>query len=288
MLTHPINYFAPGGVEEACALLNEHEHSAVLAGGTVLVPDMTSGKARPSTVVDLRRAGMDAVTVDGAEVTVGATTTYSTLSSHDMLRATQPLLGMVADQITGGLQIKNRGTAGGSVCYANPASDIPMCLVALGASVVLRTTNGSRELPVSDFVVDAFRTDRDPNELLSEIRIPRTNRRRPQWAFVKLKFGESSWPIVSAACCLELDEDRKLVAGSLTVGGASRTPAVTDLQSLSGQRVTDQVARDAGELLAEAIDEPWADELAPADYRQRVVAVVARRAVQTAASMQHQ
>ena len=164
-----MRYTRPTDVDGVTAALADGD-AVVVGGGTMVVPEMTHGRVRPSAVVDLARAGLAGITRgDGAWV-VGAMTTYTELE-----RSAVPLLATVARGITGGPQIRNRGTVGGSASHANPSSDVPAALVALSARLRLAKTGGVREVAAADFFVGAFRTAREPDEVLTAITVPDTD-----------------------------------------------------------------------------------------------------------------
>lgn len=252
-----MRYTRPSDVDGATAALADGD-AVVIGGGTMVVPEMTHGRVRPAVVVDLARAGLAGITRgDGAWV-VGAMTTYT-----DLARSAVPLLATVARGITGGSQIRNRGTAGGSASYANPSSDVPATLVALNARLRLAKAGGVREVPAADFFLDAFRTARAPDEVLTAITVPDTD---AALGYVKFKLAEGSWPIVTAAT----------VAGSTTItvvlGGAAAVPVPVELERSSWR---EQLRSEVDRVLTE----PWDDVLAPGGYRARIAPVIAARSV---------
>jgi CO/xanthine dehydrogenase FAD-binding subunit len=176
----------------------------------------------------------------------------------------------MADGITGGAQIRNQGTIGGSACFANPSSDVPACLVALGARLRLHGRDGSRTVDAADFFVDAFRTALRPGELLADIvfAVP-----SGAYGYSKLKLNESSWPIATAVAAREPGG-----AGAwVTLGAVHRRPLRLDVTSLNGADAH-QAAGGLDELTRSALEDPWSDVLAPGEYRRDVAGTVARRA----------
>jgi aerobic carbon-monoxide dehydrogenase medium subunit len=263
----PIAYHAPRDAAEACELLADRgDAAAVLGGGTWLVPMMVRGERQVSDVVDVRDARIDGIARRGDDVEVGAMATYSGLLASDVVRDRVPLLRIVAAGITGGAQIRNVGTVGGAACFAVPSSDIPACLVALGARMLVRGPDGSREIPADAFFVDAFKTALRPAELLTAIVVPGDATRV---GYHKLKLCESSWPIATAAAVVR--------GGRTTVamGAVARMPLRFDLDSAAAPDQLDA-------LVQERLAEPWEDALAPARYRHAVAGTVARRALQDA------
>lgn len=257
MISHPFAFFRPESLEEALALAAEHGADArALAGGTVLVPEMNRGALRPGAVIDLSRCGLGRA----APGRVGALATYRELAGLP------GLLGAAAAGVTGGAQVRNRATAGGSACYGNPSSDVPAVLVALEAVLVLVSVRGERRVPAAAFFVDAFATAAQPDELLVAIDLPPGDGWR--FGYRKLKFGESSWPIVTAAALVHADGRVRVV-----LGGAAATPVAVEPGG----------AGELEEAVRAALVEPWSDVLADSAYRRRVAPVVARRALEAAA-----
>lgn len=254
MTAHRFSLHVPESVGAAVAIAAEHGSDAMaLAGGTVLIPEVVAGRRRPRVVVDLRRSGLDGV----GSTFVGATATYRALSS-------QPgLLGAMAKGITGGAQLRNWATIGGSLAFANPSSDAPAVVLALEATVVARSARGERRLAAGDFFLDAFRTALAADELLIGFEFPPGD----GFGYHKLKFGESSWPVVTAAASRR--DGRLRVA----VGGAAAVPFVVAVESVA----------DVEEAIHAALAEPWSDVLASADYRRRVAPLIARRAAESIA-----
>lgn len=258
MIRTQLRFHTPASVEEAVRLLGEHE-TAVLGGGTVLVPLMSRGERTCFNLIDLRRAGLDSIEDDSDGVVVGARTSYSSLASSPLCRARLPLLAEAASRITGGAQVRNRGTLAGSACYANPGSDAPTVLVALEARLRLQSASGTREIEAADFFRGAFTTALAPTELVSHIVLPY---QRGAYAYEKVKFCEGSWPVVTAAVTVGADGERRL-----TLGGVCPRPVCVPHVAL------DSVEQQVGESL-----EPlWSDELAPGAYRGAMAPRLARR-----------
>jgi aerobic carbon-monoxide dehydrogenase medium subunit len=280
MIRTSLRYHAPNSLPEACQILAEAGGGgAVIGGGTIVVPRMTRGEQSVTDAVHIRRLNLAAIETGGLGVRVGAGVTYT-----DLLNAPAGdlpgLLVTMAGGITGGRQIRNQGTLGGSACYANPSSDVPACLVALDAMLHVQGIGGPREIRAADFFVDAFSTDLRLDEVLTHIHVPD---RRARAGYAKLKLSESSWPIATATAVAQFGQDGSR-SYRLVLGGVAAVPVEVDLESLvdrDGALALD--AEDAGDLLhasvEEALLEPWADELAPAAYRRQVAAPVARRAL---------
>jgi carbon-monoxide dehydrogenase medium subunit len=272
-----LTHHAPREIAEASAVLAEHgPDAAVLGGGTVLLPAMGRGERTHGHVVDLRRLELEGVRVSGPEVEIGPMTTYTALLISAELDGPAALLRLAADGITGGPQLRNQGTIGGSACYANPASDVPAVLVAADAKLRLEGLDGAREMPAGEFFRDAYVTALGRGEILTSIRVPR---RPVRVGYAKLKLSESSWPIATAAACVE-STDGRVVSATVTVGGVCRTPITIDVSGqLDGQGRLRVGPDELDAWVDQHMDRPWDDELAPADYRRQVAGAMARRAL---------
>lgn len=170
----PFDYYAPSSVDEALALLAEHGDDAkLLAGGQSLMPMMNMRLATPQVVVDINRidglAGI-AQASDGG-LTIGAMTRQRTVERSDEVRQRCPLLTDAMPWL-GHFQIRNRGTIGGSVVHADPAAELPAVMVAMEAELVLRSAERERVVPADEFFVTFLTTATEPDELLTEIRLP--------------------------------------------------------------------------------------------------------------------
>ncbi len=241
MIRTALTYHAPQRPEQACALLAEHSaDAAVLGGGTTLLPAMTRGDRTHLHVVDLRRLGLAGIEPVGEEAEIGAMTTYSALLTSPHLDGLAALVRLAAGGITGGTQLRNQGTIGGSASYANPASDIPAVLVAVNAQMRLHGPDGVREMAAGEFFRDAFETASTVGEVLTAIRVPR---RAARIGYYKLKLSESSWPIATAAARAEI-VDGRLVSAAVTIGAVCRTPVTVDVTGLVDNtgRITGSVA----------------------------------------------
>jgi CO/xanthine dehydrogenase FAD-binding subunit len=281
-----LEYLVPESAEEAVEMLARSDgEGKLMAGGTWVVPDMTHGWIKPSRVIDLRRAGLSGIREEDGNIAVGVMATYAEITASDLLRERLGLLPLGASKITGGAQLRNFATAGGSACYAQPSSDVPSWLVALDARMRLLGADGTtREVASGDFFLGANRTAVREDEMLTEMVFPATPP-GARFAYQKLKFGESSWPITTAACVLELDAGGVCRSASLALGAVAETPIKVDVGGiLEGSPVTEEAAREAGEAARRAVAEPWTDVLADGQYRKSVAGVIAGRAVLAAAN----
>jgi CO/xanthine dehydrogenase FAD-binding subunit len=265
-----VEYRRPESREELVGALAELGAEAmVLGGGTIMNPALGRREISAAAILDPGALGLDGVEPgpDGGLV-LGARVTYTSLLRSDLVADRAPLLRAVAGGITGGAQIRNQGTVGGSACYANPASEVPACLVALGARLTLLGPEGERALAAAEFFTGAFATARRPDEILTAIELPATGS-SARWGYYKLKLSESSWPIATAVAGRGEGLDR------IVLGGVAAVPlALEDGAWLARGSAPEQVDATVAGLVAE----PWADVLADAEYRRRVAGPVLRRA----------
>ncbi|WP_169951212.1 xanthine dehydrogenase family protein subunit M [Microbispora sp. H11081] len=273
MITKDFTYHAPTGLDGVVSVLAEAAGDAVvLGGGTMLIPDMTHGRTRADVVVDLSRAGLSGIAPGDGEVVVGATTTYADVLADDRAPALVPLLRVMAGGVTGGPQIRNKGTVGGSASYANPSSEVPACLVALGARMRLASASGTREVEALDFFTGAFATARRPDEVLAALVLPALT--GTSVGYTKLKHAESSWPIATAACVPGPD-------GALRValGAVAATPLLVTVDRPDAGVADPAWRAHVREVVDAAVTEPWSDVLADGEYRRRVAPVAAARSI---------
>jgi carbon-monoxide dehydrogenase medium subunit len=262
MIRTPLTFHAPSSLADAAQILAEHaEAAAVLGGGTLLVPMMSRGERHCEHLVDLAGLGLDAITPDDEGVRIGARVTYATAIDSELIGEHAALVARVSQGITGGGQLRNQATIGGSACWANPSSDMPAVLVALNARMLIFGVDGERRLPAAEFFRGPFDNALRRGELLTGMLIPRG---AGPFGYYKLKHCEGSWPIATAAATTDPDGIRYV-----TLGGVASTPL--RLKANEPERLAEQVDT--------ALTDPWSDVLAPGSYRRQVAATIARRAL---------
>lgn len=277
MISREFDYYQPSTVEEASSLLaNLGDDVVVLGGGTMLVPSMTQNKVRIGAVIGLTALKLNMVTLENDHVCIGAMTSYADLLRSSIIADKAPLLRIMAEQITGGPSILNQGTIGGSAAFANPASDVPACLMALKATFELQSVAGIRLVAARDFVLGAFRTVRRPDEFLSRIRIPLAAV-KPLTGYYKYKFCASSWPIVTAACVIHRGAATTV---HVSVGAAATRPTFHVFSiGIAEVKAPDPWVESVAEEVAAGIEEEWTDELADGRYRSAIVPAVVKRSL---------
>ena len=283
---HPASfgYHAPRSLEEAFGLLRQHgEDAKLLAGGHSLLPAMKLRLTQPEVLIDLSRIpGLCGIRQDGNALVIGALTTHTEVATSESVRSLLPGLADTASVI-GDLQVRNRGTMGGSVAHADPGADLPVTLTALKASFVLTSAGGERAVAADDFFVDFFTTALEPDEILTSIRIPLPST-PARTSYAKLPHPASGYVVVSAAAALTVDggacTGARVVLGG--VGGAPHRATGTEA-ALEGQALTPETMAAAAQRAAEGID-PHADSYADEDYKRHMAVVYAGRAIEAAAA----
>jgi len=272
-------YFAPRSVEEALDLLAEHgEDGKVLAGGQSLVPAMNFRLARPASLIDINRiAALDYIREEGGSLRIGALARHIRFEQPVASGALGPFLPRVAHHIAH-LPIRVRGTFAGSIAHADPASE--WCLVAatLDADLVVASRRGTRTLRPPEYFTGALTTALDPDELLTEIRLPLL---AGAWrsGFAEFSRRAGDYALAMAATFLRVENGR-IVEARLGVGGAADRPSriVVAEQALIGSDGGVEARRAAGDAAAQAI-EPLEDVQAGAEYRRDLVRAMVSRAV---------
>jgi aerobic carbon-monoxide dehydrogenase medium subunit len=275
-------YFRPKTIAEASALLKKNKGARVLAGGHSLLPAMKFRLATPKALVDIGGIkGLCGVQMRGKTVWIGAMTTHADVASSPIVRKSCPMLAETAAQI-GDLQVRNRGTMGGSIAHADPAADYPTALAALGATIVARGLKGERKIPAEKFFVDLFTTALKPGEIVTAILVPTTNKGRGA-AYAKHPHPASRYAVAGAAAVVEV-ADGKVVRASIVIGGVTATPARAGAAeaALVGKKPDSATVASAAALLADALPEPMGDAYASGEYRVHLASVLARRALTAA------
>lgn len=172
MIPAPVAYTRAGSLDEALGLLAQDGDAKLLAGGQSLIPLMKFRLAAPERLIDIGRIGeLRGIRASDGGFRIGALTTYAEALEHDGLCAAYPLMREVLNDI-GDLQVRNKGTIGGALAHADPASDMPALAMALNGEVEIRSRDGTRRVPVTDFTLGAFTTDLAPGEILIALHLP--------------------------------------------------------------------------------------------------------------------
>lgn len=279
MIPASFDYHRPNNLEEAIGLLTQHgEEAKLLAGGHSLIPAMKLRLAQPKILIDIGRiTDLDYIREQDGKIAIGAMTTHHAIETSALLNEKSPLLPELAPQI-GDVQVRNRGTIGGSLVHADPAADWPAAILALEAELDVVGPNGSRVISAKKFFVDLFQTALRPNEILREIRIPVTSR---SVAYVKTAQRASGFAVAGVAVVLHTDSNKV----SIGITGVAPTPyrATAVEKKLEGQPLTPENIADAAKKAANRID-PLSDIHASGEYRTHLAKVNTRRALERAGS----
>ncbi|MGH8861623.1 MAG: FAD binding domain-containing protein [Jatrophihabitantaceae bacterium] len=270
MIPANFDYVRADSVEQAVQLLADlGEDAKVLAGGHSLLPLMKLRFAFPSALVDITRIpDLRYVRVEGDEIAVGALTRHRELETSDIARAEVPLVAHVAAQV-GDPQVRARGTLGGTLAHGDAASDLPTAVLALEATVVIQGPAGRRTVAATDFFQGMFTTAVAPDELITEVRLPRTG--GTGWGYEKFTRRANDWPIIAVAA----------VDGRIALANCGETvlrAAATERALARGASIEDAAA------LADTEARPSADMHGGVEYRRHLIRTLTARALHTAAA----
>src|SRR5262245_1073232 len=243
------DYLAPSSLDEALGILNRHgDQAKVLAGGQSLVPLLNFRLARPACLVDLNEiAGLDGIEMDGGDLVIGAMARQRAVETSALVRAQCPLLAE-AMPLIGHVQIRNRGTFGGSVAHADPASELPAVIAALDGDLVVKSVGGQRVLKPDAFFVSYFATALAPVELLRSVRLPALPPRTGT-AFIEMSRRHGDFALEGVAATLTIDDAGVCTRCALALTGVGPAPFVPRevATSLVGVRPTPDVITEIGQ-----------------------------------------
>ncbi|HKA81539.1 MAG TPA: FAD binding domain-containing protein [Xanthobacteraceae bacterium] len=274
------DYARPASLDEACAMLAADDDARIIAGGQTLVPLMAMRLARPRRLIDIARiAELAYIRREGDTVAVGATTKQCALERDAIIRADVPLLAKVMPFI-GHAPTRARGTIGGSLANADPAAEIALVAVTLGATISYREGGATADLPTSEFFIGPMMTALPAAGCVTAVRFPVWRDARIGVGFHEISARRSDFAFASAAAQVALDEDGKCRALALGIGAITPSPLRLDAvgKAMAGTRLEAARAREA--VTAALADvEPLSDLHASADYRRRVAVSLAVRAI---------
>lgn len=284
MIPAAFEYFAPATVKEAIGLLEKHGDDAkVLAGGHSLLPIMKFRLAQPKVVVDIGRIpGLDGIAVANDRITIGALATHDAVEHNAALKEKCPLLPETA-AVIGDMQVRNRGTIGGSLAHSDPAADYPGAVLALDAEIVATGPKGARTIAAQKFFVDMLTTALQPTEIITEVRVPVLAKGTAS-AYMKHPHPASGYAVVGVAVVLTTSGGKvqRVAIGINGVSGkAYRASAVE--KALQGQALDEKTVAAAAAHAADGVD-VQSDLYASAEFRAHLASVYTKRAVLLAAS----
>jgi aerobic carbon-monoxide dehydrogenase medium subunit len=260
MIAPAVRHTRPSSLEDALEALADPD-AKLLAGGQSLLPVLKLRVIRPSVLIDIARLDLGGVGVEGNELRVGALTTWDELAHATEVQ--EAPLAAIADcaAVVGDLQVRNRGTIGGSLAHADPASDLPAVVLALGGRVVVRSASGERTVPASEFFLGPFTTALGQGELITEVRFPVSPGAAS--AYVKIEHPASGFALAGAAALIRPDGDDAVAVTGVGAHAFLLPAGSNPLEALA-----------AAEL--------YGDRFAPEEYRRHLAGVVVARALESA------
>mgnify|MGYP003329628516 FL=1 len=272
MIPAPFEYKRASSAEEAISLIGQYgDEAKFLAGGHSLIPLMKLRLAQPTVLVDIGRVkDLSYVKDSGDHVAIGALTRHMDVEKSPVLHKHVPLLAHAASHV-GDSQVRHRGTIGGSIAHADPASDLPATTLALGATYVVQGPKGKREIAAKDFFKGFLESALAADEMLVEIKVPKMN--GAGWSFQKFNRRAQDWAIVGVAAW------RNNGSSGVALVNMGSTPVLASSVSKAlsgGASIEDAAARAADDA------EPQSDLNASVEYRQHLARVLVRRALEAA------
>jgi CO/xanthine dehydrogenase FAD-binding subunit len=280
----PFRYVAAASLEEALALKAEHgDEAKFLAGGQSLIPAMNFRMAQPAVLIDLN--GLDVLAYvkgEGGTVRIGALTRYRTLQRDKAITTKVALMAEALPEVAHPA-IRNRGTLGGNLSHADPASELPAVVLALGGTLHAHSKKGARAITAKNFFAGVLTTALTADELLSEIELP-VLPPRSGTCFMEVARRRGDYAMMGVACTVTLDASGVCIEARLAYCNAGETPmaAPKATEALKGQKIDENVARAAGETAKSEIH-PFGNVHASADYQRHLAGVLTRRALLAAA-----
>lgn len=272
MIPAAFDYVRAESAEEAIGLIGQHgDEAKFIAGGHSLLPLMKLRLAQPTVLVDIGRiSDLSYIREQGDEIAIGALTRHMDVENSAVLAEHAPLLAHAASQV-GDPQVRHRGTIGGSIAHADPASDLPATTMAMGATYVAQGPNGTRKIAAGDFYQGFLTSSLAADEILTEIRVPKMG--GAGWSFQKFNRRAQDWAIVGVAAWRNNGNSGigLVNMGSTPILAASVSSALADGAS---------IADAAEQAVAEA--DPQADLNASVEYRTHLAKVLTRRALEEA------
>jgi carbon-monoxide dehydrogenase medium subunit len=282
MITHQFAYEAPTTIDDAVKALGRSREAKVLAGGHSLIPLMKLGLAEPELIVDIGRiASLRQIKSENGAVTVGALATHRSIAENSTIATALAALAEAAAAV-GDLQVRSRGTIGGSLAHADPAADEPAPTLAFDATIRVMGPKGRRDIPAREFFKETFETALGANEIVVEIRFPAPAGRTGS-AYAKFPHPASGFAIVGVAAVVGLKGDGTVERAAIGVTGAAAGP----FRANAAERALVGTRGDASAIAAAAAKAAdgmtlLSDLTASSEFRKQLVIVHTRRALERA------
>jgi CO/xanthine dehydrogenase FAD-binding subunit len=276
-------YHAPREIGEALTLLERYgDEAKILAGGQSLVPLLNMRLARAKAIIDINGIPeLSYIREDNGSLSVGALTRHRAIEKSALIRERCPLMAE-AIRWVGHVEVRNRGTIGGSLAHADPAAELPLVVTALGGEMKLVGPQGARTMKAEEFFVTFLTTGLAADEILAEVSIPAWPP-HTGYSFQEISRRHGDFAVAAAAVLLLLNKSRECENTSIVLGGVGATPirAKRSEALLKGQKISRELIEKAGLLASEDCD-PSSDVHGTADYRREIVKVLTRRALDEA------
>jgi len=284
MVPGAFEYFAPRSLPEAVKFLSEHRDDVkVLSGGQSLLQLMKMRLAKPAYLVDIGRVpGLDQITEEGNHFVIGALVTHAQIEDSALLKSKCSLLPQTATTIAD-VQVRNRGTIGGSIANADPAGDWPAAAVALDAEIQIFGPSGERWVNCDEFFLGLLMSVLEPDEIVTAIKVPVTG--TDKTAYLKAAPRSSGFAVVGVAVRLAIDSVGNCSRAAIGITGVTDKayrPARVE-QMLTGKRLDSAIIQQAAAEACRNV-EPIEDINGSAEYRKQLTEVYVARAIETALS----
>ena len=264
MIPAKFEYIKASSVSEALSLLDQHEDAQLISGGHSLLPAMKLRLNQPGTLIDIGKIpGLDTITEAGDDIVIGANCTHHQIATSNIVNDKVNVLSQTAKSI-GDLQVRNKGTIGGSLAHADPASDYPAVILATDAKIVVEGSNGSRTIDATEFFQGIYATALEDKEIITEIRVPKASNG------VYLKFPQPASRFAVVGCAVIKNDDGVRVGITGVADCAYRASAVES--AYNGD------AKSAAEHAVEGVD-VMGDNFASSEYRAHLAKVFTERAL---------
>lgn len=276
------DYISPETLDEALSLLDEHAAAEpkLLAGGQSLIPMMNFRVAQPAVLIDLNRVpGLAFVDEHEGHIAIGAMTRHNVVKAHPLVARHLPLIRAAYEHVAHGT-IRNRGTLGGNLVHADPASEMPAAMLALEARLVLQSSKGTRVVEAADFFLSTYTTATEPDEILVEILVPKQSKDE-RFAFEEASLRKGDFAMSAVAAVLTMT-GKHCIQARLSLAGVSDTPvrATAAEAVLEGQTLDEAIIAQAADATVAAIDFIGTVTVS-AGYRRDLTHALIRRALTT-------
>lgn len=283
MIPAPFEYDAPATLDEAIALLEKHgDEAKILAGGHSLIPMMKLRFASPEHLIDINNIpGLSYIKEEDGYLKIGAMTRESELEESELIRSTYPIF-TDASKLIADPQVRNMGTIGGNIAHGDAANDHPAVMLALRAEVIATGPGGKRAIPIDEFFFGFYMTALQPNEILTEIRIPSLSAGSGT-AYHKLERKVGDYATAGVAVNISVDADGVCQSAGIGLTNVNATPlrAARSEEALIGKKLTEETIAAAAQAASEDCN-PSADLRGDVEYKRSMVRVLVKRMINKA------